>query len=141
VHSLWSLLERAERLHPAKRAFVEGARVEDYATFAARARGLASFLRLHGAAEGERVSGLLWNGIDHAAAYYAAAGAGAIFNPLNTRLAPAELAAIAADCDARLLVSESCFADVVRSALERGAPWRGIVWTDALVDVGAPSWT
>ncbi len=141
MHSLWSLLERAERLHPAKRAFVEGARVEDYATFAARARGLASFLRLHGAAEGERVSGLLWNGIDHAAAYYAAAGAGAIFNPLNTRLAPAELAAIAADCDARLLVSESCFADVVRSALERGAPWRGIVWTDALVDVGAPSWT
>ncbi|MEY2745882.1 MAG: hypothetical protein RL112_924 [Planctomycetota bacterium] len=141
MHGLWSLLERAERLHPSKRAFVEGARVEDYATFAARARRLASFLRLEGAAEGERVSGLLWNGIDHAAAYYAASGAGAIFNPLNTRLAAAELAAIAKDCDARLVVSESGFAEVVRAALGLGAPWRGVVWTDRSVDLGVRSWT
>lgn len=141
MRGLWGLIERAERLHPTKRAFVEGARVEDYATFAARARHLASFLRLRAAADGERVSGLLWNGIDHAAAYYAAAGAGAIFNPLNTRLAPAELAAIAKDCDARLLVSDSSFAEVVRAAIKHGAPWRDIVWTDKAVDAGLASWT
>lgn len=138
MHSLWSLLERAERLHPEKAAFVEGGRRETYAAFAARARAFAAWLRGRGAGEGERASALLWNGIDCACAYYAAAGAGTILNPLNTRLSARELAAIARDCDARLLVTESSFEGLVREALAAGAPWREVVWTDRAGDAPVP---
>lgn len=141
MHSLWSLLERAERLHPAKEAFVEGARRETCAVFAARSRALASFLRARGAGEGARASALLWNGIDCAATYFAAAGAGTILNPLNTRLSARELAAIALDCDARLLVTESSFEALVREALAAGAPWRTIVWTDRAAEAQVPGCT
>ena len=137
MQHLWSLIERAARLHPETVGFVEGERRETYAAHAVRARALASFVRSAGAGEGERVSALLWNGIDYACVYFAAAGAGAILNPLNTRLSAQEFAAIARDCESRLLVTDSSFAPQVTAALAAGAPWRLIVWTDHLVETSA----
>ena len=137
MQHLWSLIERAARLHPETVGFVEGERRETYAAHAARARALARFVRSAGAGEGERVSALLWNGIDYACVYFAAAGAGAILNPLNTRLSAQEFAAIARDCESRLLITDSSFAPQVTAALAAGAPWRLIVWTDRLVETSA----
>jgi len=50
------------------------------------------------------VSILAWNGLEYLEAYFAAAGIGAILNPLNARLAPREIGEVLAACGSRVLI-------------------------------------
>ncbi len=54
-------------------------------------------------AKGDRVAVLLYNGAEFLEVYFACAKIGAIFVPVNFRLAPSEAAYILADCGARVL--------------------------------------
>ncbi|MCE9593653.1 MAG: long-chain-fatty-acid--CoA ligase [Planctomycetes bacterium] len=129
--NLWTMLERARKLHPRVVAAVDGARRLDYATVAERARALAACLADRGVRPGDRVAILEPNSLEFLETYFAAAGAGAILCPLNTRLAPRELAAILVDADARVLFANGSFASVVAATLALGTPVELVIWIGA----------
>ncbi|MBK7876699.1 MAG: long-chain-fatty-acid--CoA ligase [Planctomycetes bacterium] len=136
--NLWSTLERAARLHPRNVAVVEDGRSTDYARLRARCAAFARVLRAHGVRPGERVSILAWNGQAFLEAYYAAAGAGAVLNPLNVRLVARELREILADCGARLLIADSGFAELLREVVAAPTAVEHVLWIGAEGSTGAP---
>lgn len=73
----------------------------------ARVRRLGNGLLKTGVRPGERVAVLAKNGIEYFEIYYACARIGLILQPLNWRLASAELGRVLADGDPRLVIS-SC---------------------------------
>jgi acyl-CoA synthetase (AMP-forming)/AMP-acid ligase II len=58
----------------------------------------------------------LFNNADFVTLYFAAAKTGVIFNPVNYRLTPSEIAYILNDCGARAVVFEKATAPLVEGA-------------------------
>ncbi|MFO1076414.1 MAG: AMP-binding protein [Planctomycetota bacterium] len=108
--NLWNFLARAAVDAPRREALREGGRALDYATARDAALGLAALLRRRGVQPGDRVGCLMANGIAFFVAYYAAAAAGAVLVPLNTRLAPGEMRTILAHSGAGLLLCDAAHA-------------------------------
>jgi fatty-acyl-CoA synthase len=73
-----------------------------------------------GVGAGERVAVLAQNTTEIFEVQFACWRLGAIFVPLNWRLAPAELDYIVGDCTPRVLVHDADFADVATGVAERG---------------------
>jgi acyl-CoA synthetase (AMP-forming)/AMP-acid ligase II len=121
VETIWSLFEEAERRHAAAPAAVEGDVRLTYAELGAHVRALALRLQETGIRPGERVAILEANTSAYLAAYFAAPCVGAVLVPLNTRLAPRELAEILADAEARVLLSTGAFAGTL-AALAAAVP-------------------
>lgn len=69
-----------------------------------RARNIAGWLRQQGIGKGDRVAILGENSIDHVLLLLGASYIGAVFVPLNYRLAAAELAEVINDAQARLVL-------------------------------------
>lgn len=128
---LWHLLERARRLFPDNTALIDGELRCSYRELGARVDGLAMLLRSLGVEPGHRVAALLPNGFAFFEAYFAAAGLGAVFVPLNVRLSPAELAFILDDSGSLTLLADTCHAELVGETVASGATLRNIVWTGA----------
>ena len=82
-----------------------------YRQFHDRIAGLAGSLRSRGIAPGDRVAVLAPNSTDTFDVQFACGRIGAIFVPLNWRLAPPELRAILADCAPAMLIYDREFAD------------------------------
>jgi len=95
---------RRARMSPASTALRQGERALTYAQLADRAARLASVLRAAGVGRGDRVAWLGANDIATFETFFASGLLGAVFVPLNTRLAAAELAYMLQDCGASLLV-------------------------------------
>jgi len=91
-----SILQHAARHHGD--AEIVSRRVEGdihrytYAECEGRARRLASALGQLGAAPGDRVATLAWNGYRHMEVYYAAGGMGGVVHTINPRLHPDQIA-------------------------------------------------
>ena len=100
-----SLLDRAVRLWPDREAVVCGDRRWSYAAFCRDSRALAAGLLAAGLRPGDRVAIHAPNSAEFLQAYFAAAYAGVILCPLNTRLAERELAAILASAGAKLVLT------------------------------------
>ncbi len=79
---------------------------------------LAHSLRARGVAVGDRVAIQLQNTVEFVRAFMSVTKAGAISVPVNTRLAPAEIAYILADCAPKAVF----ISDETREAFERAAP-------------------
>ncbi len=82
------LVDRAQR-SPQRIAIDDRGVTVDYATFAARAIGLAEGLRRAGYGPGDRIATVSGNSSDHVVAFFACALAGVAFVPLSWRLTPA----------------------------------------------------
>ena len=78
----------------------------DYTTLHDRCTRLAGALRALGAQPGDRVAILGFNCHRYLEAFFAIPAAGLVIVPLNTRLATAELQAILADAEARILLTD-----------------------------------
>ncbi len=143
---IWSLLEGAVRDHGDRLAIPDRTEPQDYRSFGKSAGDLAGYLEAVGLEPGERISVLAENSPRFLLAYFAAAGAGLVTNPLNVRLALPELVAILGDCESRWLLADSSRAEVVgelrsRTGLEGvlwldGAAPGGDAWDDALAQGG-----
>jgi fatty-acyl-CoA synthase len=96
-------LERAGRLYSGKVGIICGGERFTYAAFFDRCRRLAGALLHLGARPGDRVAFLSPNCHRLLEAYYGVLLAKAVLLPLNIRLAPAEIAFIVQDADARIL--------------------------------------
>ena len=121
-------LKKALDLYSDRIGVIDGDRSFTYAETGARVKGLARFFQAQGIQAGDRISILEVNSHAFLETYYAAAGIGAILNPLNYRLAAKEVAYILNDSGTRWLVTGSRFAPLVKGVLAEDAPLRGVVW-------------
>ena len=111
-------LARRAALHPARPAIIAGDETYSFAALHAWADQLAAQLAALGVAKGDRVAILARNSPAYAAVVHAAPRLGAILVPLNTRLAPAELAWQLADCGATALLHDEGHAELAASLSE-----------------------
>lgn len=105
---------RRARLNPHTTAFVDGERELTFGALADRVERLAHGLQSAGVAPGDRVAFLGRNCIALAETMFATMRLGAIFVPLNTRLAVDELQFIVGDCRPSMLVWTQPHGEVVR---------------------------
>jgi fatty-acyl-CoA synthase len=117
--SIHDILDRAGQLFPNSEAVT---RLPDktlvrhrYAHIAQRAHALAHALQALGINRGETVATLCWNHHVHLECYFGVPLAGAVLHALNLRLAPADIAWIAADAKDRMLIVD----DVLLPLLEQ----------------------
>src|SRR3954449_10092757 len=87
-------------------AVVDGARRLLYGELADRCARLAAGLASLGVRHGDRVALLAANGHRYLEAFFGLPAAGMVLVPLNTRLAPAELAHIVGHSGARVLLTD-----------------------------------
>jgi fatty-acyl-CoA synthase len=138
---------RRARSSPDQAALVQAGRVTTYAELEARSTLLAIGLRERGVTRGDRVAFLGLNSVELVETMFATAKLGAVFLPVNTRLAPPELAHVLADSGARLLIWQEGFErgvespEVAKLELERlriatagDAPLAGLYGSDGTVD-------
>ncbi len=111
---------RRARMTPGKTAIVAGEVRYSYAEVHRRVNVIARALRDLGIARGDRVAFLGRNVPELPLVLFAAGAIGAVFVPLNFRLAPPELHAILADCEPRALIWEPELAGTVTALRERG---------------------
>jgi fatty-acyl-CoA synthase len=111
---------RRARMSPSRPAIVCGDEQLTYAELAERVARLARGLREVGVRRGDRVAYLGPNLPSFVETMFAATALGAVFVPLNTRLAAGEVQYQLEDCDARLLVFAPQGASVVE-ALDTGS--------------------
>lgn len=112
---------RRARARPAATALVHHGRRTTYAELDARVTALAAGLGRAGVGHGDRVAHLGANDPAFVETLFAVLALGAVFVPLNTRLAAAELAALVDDAGADLLVHAPSH-DAVADALAAGRP-------------------
>ncbi len=115
--SLW-IRERA-RLAPERTAVIDAERSLDFAALEERVARAAGLLAGHGIGHGDRVGLLLGNRSAYLELVFAAARLGAIAMPINTRLAPPEVAELLDDARPGLLFHEAALEPLARASLER----------------------
>lgn len=98
-------------------ALVDGERRMTYAELDISTNQLARALRSLGVRQGDRVAGLLLNSTAFIETMLATAKLGAVFVPMNVRLAPAEVSYLLADSGSDTFVYSAPLASVARSAL------------------------
>jgi fatty-acyl-CoA synthase len=116
---LGSWTARRARKSPRATAVIHHERRYDYRELHERALGRAGQLRAAGLGRGDRVAYLGPNHPAYLETLFAAGMLGAVFVPLNTRLATAELAYCLADCAGSLLVHTEGCAEAARAAAEQ----------------------
>lgn len=107
---------RRARMEPDATALVQGTRCLTYRQLERRSAAFAAALSGAGVSAGDRVAYLGPNDVATFLTLFAAARLGAIFAPLNTRLAPPEIAYMLDDCTPRALVVAPELATVAAKA-------------------------
>jgi fatty-acyl-CoA synthase len=120
-HGIGSWPARRARMTPGKTAIVHDDSSLTYAQVQSRSAAIASRLSALGLARGDRVAFLGRNRPELPLVLFAAGAIGAVFVPLNFRLAPPELEVILADCTPEVLVWEPGMAPVVAALRDRGS--------------------
>ncbi|NYT39048.1 acyl-CoA synthetase [Allopusillimonas soli] len=128
-----SFLRRSAHVFPDKVAVIDGDVSLTYADFHARCRALANALVEQGVQRGDTVSVLCFNTLELLECHYAIPMAGAVLNALNTRLDAATLRFILEHGEARLLLYDTEFEEMVGDAVS------GIAAAPALVSISRPS--
>jgi fatty-acyl-CoA synthase len=106
---------RRRRMTPAHTAFVHGDITRSYAALDERTRALAGGLHDLGVGRGDRVAYLGQNDPALLETLFATTALGAVFVPLNWRLAEPELVYIAGDCTPTVLVHAPSLAGAARA--------------------------
>jgi acyl-CoA synthetase (AMP-forming)/AMP-acid ligase II len=104
VYSLAEVIVRRAAVTPDAVALSEGDRISTFADLDRRSGQVAAALQGSGVEPGDRVAFIGPSGQEFVEVCYGAAKAGAIFTPVNNRLAAPEIGAILADAEPRVLV-------------------------------------
>ena len=112
-------IHRQARTRPGKLAVQElaGGRALSYSGLEAVLRACESYLRSVLSGRGARVAILARNSVHHITLFYGCPRAGAVFQPLNWRLAGPELAVLLEDAAPELLIYEAEFEAEAQTAL------------------------
>ncbi len=126
--TIWDTLKQAVERYPDKIAVVDGEIRLTYDQLYSRIGSLTNFLKSAGVNSGDRISILDVNSLPFYETYYAAAGLGAILNPLNYRLSVNELAYIINDAGSRWLLASPQFFKQVTGLQGKKTPLAGVLW-------------
>ena len=110
-------LERAASVFPDHLAIVHGPLRRTYAEFYARARRLASALKMAGVGKGDTVSVMLANTPPMLECHYGVPMIGAVLNTLNTRLDAAVLGFTLDHAEAKVVITDREYSMVMKEAL------------------------
>ncbi|MEZ5932797.1 MAG: acyl-CoA synthetase [Alphaproteobacteria bacterium] len=113
-----SFLARTAAVFPDRIAWIHGADSADYALFRARCHRLASALVRRGVTPGDTVAVMLPNTPPMLEAHYGVPMAGAVLNSINIRLEARTVAFILGHGGAKVLLTDSAFAETVGEALK-----------------------
>jgi len=111
-------LERAALVHPDRLAIVHGTRRITWSDFYSRSRRLASALLGRGLVRGDVVAAMLNNTPEHLECLHGVPMSGLVFNPMNFRLDPKNIAFSLRHSGAKMLIADTEFSDPVKQALE-----------------------
>ena len=111
ARSLKEFLEGAARVHGEKPLLRFDGQTLSYAEIDARANRIARSLERLGIGKGDRVATLLGNSPEQFCLWFALARLGAVWVPLNTSLAPEELAYSINDSESAAVVVDEAFGD------------------------------
>ncbi len=114
-----TFLERSADVYPHRTAVVHGSLRYTYAELRERCRRLASALEKRGVRPGDTVAVMAPNVPAALEAHFGVPMAGAVLNALNVRLDPGTIAFILGHGRARVLITDTEFAPVIREALAR----------------------
>jgi fatty-acyl-CoA synthase len=114
-----SFLARAAETHPERIAVIHGAIKRSWAETHERCRRLAAALAGLGIRRGDTVAVMLPNVPALLEAHFGVPMAGAVLNAINTRLDPGTIAYILEHSEAKLLIADCEYHDVLRQALAR----------------------
>jgi fatty-acyl-CoA synthase len=132
-----SFLRRAAAVYPEKTAVIHGARRIGYREFHERACRLASALAGRGIGKGDTVALMAPNVPAMLEAHYGVPMLGAVLNALNIRLDAATIAFILEHGEAKVLITDKEFSQVIKPALARlGNPPLVIDIDDPLAETG-----
>ncbi|MDH3474365.1 MAG: acyl-CoA synthetase [Rhodospirillales bacterium] len=132
-----SFLRRAAAVHPDKAAVIHGERHYSYREFHERACRLASALAARGIGKGDCVAIMAPNVPAMLEAHYAVPMLGAVLNALNIRLDARTIAFILQHGEAKALIADREFSEVVKPALDAlDAPPLVIDIDDDLAETG-----
>lgn len=123
------ILEKAVSLYENREAVVSEGKRFTYGDFANRVYRLSNLFKQIGLSKGHCIAILHHNSHEFLEAYFAAAQIGAILNPINFRLSPAEIAFILKDSGASVLIASSKFSSAVSSLLELKVDLKSIIIT------------
>ncbi|HZD88517.1 MAG TPA: AMP-binding protein, partial [Pseudolabrys sp.] len=112
-----SFLDRAAKVFPAHTAIIHGALRRSYAEFYARTRRLASALAKAGIKRGDTVSVLLANTPAMLECHYGVPMTQGVLNTLNTRLDAAVIAFSLDHAEAKIVITDREFSNVMKEAL------------------------
>ncbi|MFD5258997.1 long-chain fatty acid--CoA ligase [Streptomyces bobili] len=138
---------RRARKTPHRTALIHGDRAVTYADLHARTNRLAHALRARGVRRGDRVAYLGPNHPSYLETLFAAGILGAVFVPLNTRLAGPEIAYQLADSGAKALIHAPSLAALVaglpghtdvRTYIEVGPEYEDVLATGSVAPIDQP---
>lgn len=117
------IIEHAARQHGSRRivtATVEGPiEVTNYAELHQLALRISKRLTADGIGLGDRIGTLAWSTARHLACWYGIAGIGAVYNPINPRLFPDQIAYIINDAKDRILLVDASFVAILERLAEQ----------------------
>jgi fatty-acyl-CoA synthase len=113
-----NFIERAASVYPAHIAVVHGDVRRNWAETYARTRRLASALVAHGIGVGDTVAAMLPNTPEMVEAHFGVPMTGAVLNALNTRLDANTLGYMLTHGEAKAVLVDREFSDVMRRALQ-----------------------
>lgn len=125
-----SFIERSALVYPDRLAIVHGALRQTWGQTYARCRQLASALQTHGIAQGDTVAVMLPNTPPMVEAHFGVPMAGAVLNTLNTRLDAEALAFMLDHGEAKAVIVDPEFAQVMARALSLRQTPRDILVID-----------
>jgi long-chain acyl-CoA synthetase len=115
MFSLTQLIRRAAQTRGDAIATVDGDRTQSWSEFVEKVGRFASGLQKLGAGSGDCVAIMALNSDRYFEYMFAVPWAGCVFQPVNTRLAGAEVIYWLNDSEARILLVDSSFADLIMS--------------------------
>ncbi|MFQ5935759.1 MAG: acyl-CoA synthetase [Acidiferrobacterales bacterium] len=134
-----SFLARSAAVYPTKIAVIHGELRFDYATFYARCRRLAAALAARGIGLGDTVAVMAPNVPALLEAHYGVPMCGAVLNALNIRLDANTIAVILEHGEAKLLIADRIFADVIAKALAQLKQPPVVIDIDDPLEQGGPA--
>ncbi len=125
-------LARTARKYPDREAIVYPRKDVrwTYREFDRRVTQFANVLRESGVEPGDRVSLLMYNSAEFAVAVFGLLRAGAVFNPINYRLAPGEVEYIVNDSDSEALLFEEATRETVDTARDACPDVENYIYVD-----------
>lgn len=140
--TLDKFLDHAARWHPRKEVVTAledgGTRRIGYEELRERAKRVSAVLAELGIAQGDRVATLAWNTQAHLESWYAIMGMGAVCHTLNPRLTAEQLAWMACQSEAKVLIASADLAPLAGKIAANAPGVQYVLTIDGAADFGRP---